>query len=831
MTTTTSENLKTTPMMEQWKSCKKRAKDALLFFRMGDFYEAFHDDAKIIADAIDITLTKRGGTPMCGVPWHAAQNYIDRLVNLGFSVAIAEQMEDPKKTKGLVKRGIVRTITPGTVVNSSLLSEKTNNYISAITRVGAIFGLATLDLTTGEFKVIELEDEKELTNEICRLRPKEFLVSKKFKEKQQLLFKEISFTYKASIAVQEEWFFDHKTAYNFLKEHFQVHHLDGFGLKAMVAAINAAGALLGHIKEELTMPINHVTRIFTYSIEDCLLLDRICQRNLELTESLQDGSESRTLLNIIDHTNTAMGGREIRKWLKNPLVSVDMINNRGDAVEALYFAREVSSLLCNELKGVRDLERLCMKILTAYSSARDFVSLRFSLEKIDPIKNILKKVRSELIFEKANKLCDFTYEIELLTNALVDEPPLRLLDGKTFKEGYDEELDELRKITRGGKQWLANYQNKLKSETGVKNLRVNFNKIFGYYIEVSKGQANLMPETFQRRQTLVNSERFISKALKEYESRILISEEKIEAREQFLFQELREKIAKAKDKIFNTARSIACIDSLLSLAKTARQNNYCRPTIDNSNKLEIIDGRHPIVEASIGKELFIPNDTNLNDTDNRLMLITGPNMAGKSTYIRQVALIVILAQIGSFIPAHKAHIGIVDKIFTRIGASDDLSRGQSTFMVEMSETANILNNVTSRSLVILDEIGRGTSTYDGLSIAWSVAEYLLITKNKLAKTLFATHYGELTHLEKTFTSANNYHASVQEFNESIIFLHKIIKGAADRSYGIHVAKLAGIPIPVISRAKTILAKLEAKKNKSIKNVEENNKGQRQLSLF
>ncbi|NGX53649.1 MAG: DNA mismatch repair protein MutS [Chlamydiae bacterium] len=794
-----------TPMMEQWASCKKIAKEALLFFRLGDFYEAFHDDAVVIARELELTLTKRQGVPMCGVPWHAAENYIDRLVAKGYPVAIADQVEDPKQAKGLVKRAVTRFVTPGTVINSSLLSEKTNNYLVSFAQVGAVFGLATLDLTTGEFKVTEIENERELKSEIYRLRPAELLTSEKFQKKHEKLFEEAKESFRVLLSCGQEWSFDHKHAYAFLVDHFQVHHLDGFGLKGMVAAINAAGALLAYVQEELSLPVTHIRTIKAYSTADTLSIDWVSQRNLELFETLHG---DQTLLKVIDRTQTPMGGRELRQWLKHPLLSVQEITKRQDGIEALTFAPTALAKLRGGLRGVRDLERLMMKVTAGFATPRDLVALSSSLKQVAPIKEIICQIGSALIYECSEQLTDMKELVELLERALVDEPPLRLTDGHIFRDGFYPSLDELRTITKNGREWIARYQNQIREEYGIKTLKVGFNKIFGYYIEVSRGQAHLMPDIFQRRQTLVNNERFISPELKEYEGKVLTAQDRMETMESDLFLKLRQKIAESAEPVCKIARSLATIDTLSSLAEIARAHDYVRPVVDESEKLEIVEGRHPIVELSLPKEQFIPNDIQLDGEKELLMLITGPNMAGKSTYIRQVAMIVIMAQMGAFIPARKGHIGIVDKIFTRIGASDDLSRGQSTFMVEMSETANILNNATSRSLVILDEIGRGTSTYDGVAIAWAVAEYLLKTDGRQAKTLFATHYFELTGLEKMIDGAVNYHAGVKEWNDEIIFLHKIERGAADRSYGIHVARLAGLPAPVITRARQILGELE-----------------------
>lgn len=822
---------KISPMMEQWHQCKKNAKDALLFFRMGDFYEAFYDDALTLAKELDLTLTQRQGIPMSGVPWHTADPYIDRLINKGYKVAIAEQMENPKEVKGIVKREIVRILTPGTIVSSSLVCDKRNNYLVALAQLGSIYGLSSIDLSTGEFQLIELEDERDLLNEIYRLHPSECLASERFKAKHPLLFKELSISINPLISVKEDAFFDHQSCYKFLKTHFKVQHLDGFGLKGMGAAIIAAGAILIYLKQDLCLPIEPITTLKPYSIAESLSMDKICQRNLELIESSQDGSSKNTLLEILDHTQTPMGGRLLRKWIQHPLIDPTKISNRFDAVEQLLKHPLSLDSLVEELPKIRDLERLMMRINSSLVSPRDLLSLALSLEQIPKIHSVVSSLNAQLLQEAADTLENLQELTCLIKSSIVDEPPLRANEGYIFREGYHTDLDELRSISHNGKSWMAQYQNRLKEETGIKTLKVGFNKVFGYFIEVSKGQADRMPVSFLRRQTLVNTERFISPELKEYEDKVLHAEERMIALESTLFQTLRSQIIGFSEKILKIASGIAIIDCLISLAEYAKSGRYCRPIVDESNILFIEEGRHPVVEEVVSKELFTPNDTYLNDKDSRLMLITGPNMSGKSTYIRQVALIVIMAQMGSFVPAKKAHIGIINKIFTRIGASDDLSRGQSTFMVEMSETANILNNATSRSLVILDEIGRGTSTYDGISIAWSVAEYLLLNENRLCKTLFATHYWELTKLEEQIEGAVNYTVIVKECNDEILFTHKIEKGTSDRSYGIHVGRLAGLPLSVISRAQEILSQLEKndahkEKNKKLKQAKD-----LQLSFF
>lgn len=813
----TTENFeqKLTPMMLQWQACKEVAGNAVLLFRMGDFYEAFHDDAALIARELDLTLTRRQDIPMSGVPYHSSESYIDKLVSKGYRVAVAEQTEDPKTAKGLVKREIVRVVTPGTLITSSLLSDKSNNFFAALARVGSIYGLAVLDVTTADFRVIEFEHEQELLNEIYRLHPAEFLVSHKFKEKHSHLFDDLKQTYEFLLNVQEDWRFDHQVAHDFLTAQFGVRSLDGFGLKGMVVAINAAGALLNYLQDTLCLPIEHIKDIHPYSTSQYMSLDRSTQRNLELTEPLHEGSRNHTLLKLLDKTQTPMGARLLRQWIKQPLLCINAISKRQDAIQAFFNHPSDLEKLGTLLAEVRDMERLMMRISAGYASPRDMVALRFSFSPVDSIKAILQTLspQSELLQLTEQQLDSLPEMTSLIAKAIVDEPPLRITDGKIFREGYYQELDDLRAFSRDSQTWLANYQTRLREETGIKTMKVGYNRMFGYYIEVSRGQSDRMPSTFQRRQTLTNAERFITPELKDYESKILTAEDRIATIENELFTTLRTEIATFTNKVMRVAQAIAQIDCLRALAEVAKQHHYIRPTVDNSDLLHISEGRHPVIEALNQCEKFIPNDSLLDNQDNRLLIITGPNMAGKSTYIRQVALIVIMAQIGCFVPAQAAHIGIVDKVFTRIGASDDLARGQSTFMVEMTETANILNNATSRSLVILDEIGRGTSTYDGISIAWAVAEQLLLADGRTAKTLFATHYWELTKLESKIPGAVNYNVAVHESSDHIVFLRKIVRGGTDKSYGIHVARLAGLPGNVIARAKEILVHLEENANR------------------
>lgn len=806
---------KLTPMMQQWVACKQRAGTAILFFRMGDFYEAFYEDAAILAKELNLTLTKRQEIPMSGIPWHTSEAYIDKLVSKGYRVAIAEQTEDPKLAKGLVKREVVRVVTPGTLMTSALLSEKNNNFIASVTRVGSLYGFAYLDLTTAEFRVIELENEQELLNEIYRLQPAELLIPSKLLEKQAFLFAEIERSCRIILTPHEEWHFEHQICYDTLAAHFKVHNLDGFGMKGKVVSINAAGALLCHLRDNLCLNVDHICEISTYSIKNYLALDRTTQRNLELTEPLTSTNHKSTLLAVLDHTLTPMGARRLKHWIKQPLLCDKSISKRQDAVESFTSNAPQLENLRKLLDSVGDIERLIMRVSSGCASPKDLIALKSALEPIAEVKLAIQALRSTsaLLSEEEHQLNPLPQLTQLIAGALVEVPPFRTNEGGIFREGFHPDLDELRHMSSDSKSWIANYQTQLRESSEIKTLKIGFTRVFGYFIEVSKGQASKIPPFFQRQQTLVNAERYTTPELKAYESKVLNAEERSIALEGELFVLLRQEVAKFASIVLCNAQAIATLDALQSLAQAALLYHYQRPLVDQSQLLKIEAGRHPVIEALNVSEKFVPNDALLDAGQNRLLLITGPNMAGKSTYIRQVALLVIMAQIGSFIPAKAAHIGIVDKVFTRIGASDDLARGQSTFMVEMTETASILNHATDRSLVILDEIGRGTSTYDGISIAWAVAEHLLITEGKMAKTLFATHYWELTKLEEQVPGAVNYTVAVHESNDQVLFLRKIIKGNSDKSYGIHVGRLAGLPAAVIGRAQEILLHLEENANR------------------
>ena len=791
----------TTPMMAQWQACKNAKPDAVLLFRLGDFYEAFHDDAKTLSKELEVTLTQRQGIPMSGIPFHAAESYIEKLVSKGYLVAIAEQTGDPKTTKGLVKREIVRTISPGTTLSENLISDKAPSFFACLTQVNATLGLCLLDHTTGELIACEFENLDQLSDELFRRQPKELLTSAKTIQGKQDLLDELNHHFNTRVTLQEHYLFDHQTACDFLTRHFAVQTLDGFGLKGMCAAINAAGALLTHITDHRSLSIDHIQTIKPNFTTDYMAIDKATQRGLELIQPLYHSHKEHTLLYHLDQTCTPMGARLFRSWIIHPLLNPEQIKARQDAAEELGDHLEIG----DALKTIRDLERLMARLSSGYSTPRDLLTLKTSLEALPVIQALLNKLQASHFGKIV--LCDLKATTELISTSISDRPPLRLSDGGTIRPGYNAELDELRDLKANSQSFLAKYQMRLREELGIKNLKVAFNKAFGYSIEVSRLQSAKMPETFHKRQTLVNTERFISPELKEYEQKILGAEEKIAKLESKLYDQIKTTILEQRSAILKTAKNIARFDCIYSLATLTKKRGYTKPTIDSSDLLHIEGGRHPIIEEALPAHSFISNDAHL-DPKNRLFIITGPNMAGKSTYIRQVSLITIMSQIGAYVPADKAHIGVIDKVFSRIGASDDLARGQSTFMVEMTETANILHNATNRSLIILDEIGRGTSTYDGVAIAWAVAEYLLTTPSKRAKTLFATHYFELTDMENKIPGAINYNIAVHEAEDRITFLRKIQRGDTDKSYGIHVARLAGLPAPAIEKARQMLKRLE-----------------------
>ncbi|MDP8214958.1 MAG: DNA mismatch repair protein MutS [Candidatus Euphemobacter frigidus] len=792
-------------MMKQYRELKASVKDAILLFRLGDFYEMFNEDAKIAAPIMEIALTARHTTPMCGIPHHAADGYIAKLLKAGKKVAICEQVEDPRQAKGIVKRDVIRIITPGTAVEEELLKSGKNNYLAAVHRLGQIYGFAYLELSTGEFKVTELTSRDELQNELERIRPSECLLPVSLAAHLEEFESRIS---GIILTPLEDWFFDFDMAYEALKKQFKTATLDGFGCQQLVSGVGAAGAIIGYVSENLKTSLAHVHSLSVFSSKEFMVMDAVSQSNLEIIEPLRGGDRKATLLGVLDRTVTSMGSRTLRAWLLQPLLAPESIKNRLDGVEELTRERALLVSIRELLKEIRDIGRIIGRVSCGRTNARELVILRDSLKVIPRLKKVLEKLRTETAREKAENLEVPPALVSLLQEALVDNPPLTIKEGGMFRSGYNSELDELHTLTRDGKNWISRFQETEIRRTGIKSLKVRYNKVFGYYIEVTRPNLSLVPDNYIPKQTLVNAERFITEELKSYENKVLGAQDTAAALEYKLFEDIREAVREESPSIQRCAVAVGAIDALAALAEVALSNRYVKPEIESSDRLEIINGRHPVVERILVDERFVGNDTIMDGNENQIFIITGPNMAGKSTYIRQVALIVLMAQIGSFVPADSARIGIVDRIFTRVGAADELARGQSTFMVEMIETANILHHATPRSLVVLDEIGRGTSTFDGISIAWSVAEYLHNHAPSKARTLFATHYHELTELELTLPGAKNYNVAVREWNNEVVFLRKVIRGGTDKSYGIQVARLAGLPRTVIERAGIILTNLE-----------------------
>jgi DNA mismatch repair protein MutS len=800
-------------MMKQYYAIKKKLKDAILFFRMGDFYEMFYEDAHLASRILDIALTSRqknvdNPIPMCGVPYHAAEGYISKLIEAGHKVAICEQVEDPRTAKGLVKREVVRIITPGTILDSNVLKAKENHYIAAVYPTSERLGLALLDHTTGEFLLTEFAGSNILDrfkDEFYRFAPKEVLILPGLDQTNPFY----SFLHQEPIFLvdnQEEWIFDYDMAYQTLLDQFQTRSLEGFGCEELPAAIRAGGALIHYLKETQGEKLRHINKVSHYNTYYYMMLDHATQRNLELVKSLDPLNPQGSLLATLDQTVTAMGGRKLKNWLLHPLRDLATIEKRLQGVNTLYHDPIKRIQLQDLLKEIHDLERLASKIALNATSPRDFIALKNSLTTLPRIEELLQPCTDPMINEVLAGWNNLSEVKELIESAVEEDAPLNWHEGGIIKEGFNTELDQLRVISQQGKDWIIALEEKERHRTKINSLKIGYNKVFGYYLEVTKKHLPLVPDYYIRRQTLVNAERFITPELKEWEDKILGAEEKILQLEEQLFQQIREQIAEKTSQIQIMAQKIAVLDVLASLAQVAQEKNYTKPRMDTGEVIQIIEGRHPILESISLGEKFIPNDTYLNNADTQIILITGPNMAGKSTYLRQVALIVLLAQVGCFVPAKEAQIGVVDRIFTRIGAQDYLARGQSTFMVEMNETANIINNATRKSLIILDEVGRGTSTYDGLSLAWAITEY--IHQKIGAKTLFATHYHELTTLAQHFPRIKNYNVAVREWKGKVIFLHKIVDGATDRSYGIQVARLAGIPGEILGRAKEVLQQLE-----------------------
>ncbi len=810
----------TTPLMRQYLAVKAQHREAILFFRMGDFYEMFYDDAKIASEVLGITLTSRSHgksseVPLAGFPHHALDTYLAKMIRAGYRVAICEQVEDPKLAKVVVKREVTEVVTPGSILSDDLLSSRRNNFLLAVhplqktAGLKALAGLAQADISTGEFIVGEVAIESVeggLREAILNIEPAELLVAE---EHADWLRTKILPNSHLLVTRREGWQFAYDYAYETLTRHFQTMTLKGFGCDDLTAGICAAGAALSYLKENQKSELAHFTQLTRLNSREQVAIDAATRRNLELVRSLRSEDQKGTLLSVLDRTRTAMGGRRMVQWILQPLRDVDKINARLDAVEELMQKKMEREGLAELMRGMGDLERLVAKVTTARANARELLAVRFAQQKIPDLKKRLEKFEAPLlrtIFNSLHELAELTKE---LATAIVDDPPLAVTDGGILRSGYSEELDRFRSLSLSGKDWIAKLQATERERTGIGSLKVGYNKVFGYYIEVTNPNLAKVPQNYIRKQTLANAERYITPELKEYEEQVLQAEEKMVALEYQLFDRLRQKVAGHATALQENARWIAVLDCLLAFAELASEQHYCRPLIDDELTLEIKDGRHPVVEKLLPfGEKFVPNDTHLNESDHQIIIITGPNMAGKSTYLRQVALIVLMAQIGSFVPAAKARIGAVDKIFTRVGASDNLAGGESTFLVEMNETANILHNATARSLVLLDEIGRGTSTYDGLSIAWAVVEYLHDNAKVAARTLFATHYHELLELANRHPRVKNYNVLVKEWGDQVVFLRKIVEGGSDHSYGIQVAQLAGLPKSVIQRAKQVLATLE-----------------------
>ena len=801
-----------TPMMQQYMAIKEQYKDCILFYRLGDFYEMFYDDALTASRELEITLTGKNcgqeeRAPMCGVPYHAVDAYLNKLVAKGYKVAICEQAEDPKQAKGIVKREVIRIVTPGTNLSQQALDEGRNNYLMCLVYDNNQFGLAITDISTGDFYTTEVATLKELYDEIHRFSPSEIICNDSFYMSGASLddFKD---RLHVSVSTLDTWYMDEAVSVQKIKEHFKVASLDGLGLADFPSGTLAVGALLLYLYETQKNTLDNLTKITPYRSGGYMIIDSATHRNLELIETLREKQKKGSLLWVLDKTKTAMGARLMRNWIEQPLIEKKKITARQDAVEELYNDMITREEIREYLNAVYDLERLVTRISYRTANPRDLIAFKTSLGMIPPVKQLLSQAKSAELKEIDERMDCLEDIYDLIEKSIQDEPPIMIREGGMIKEGYNEDVDKFRLSRTEGKTWLAELEAREKEKTGIKNLRVRYNKVFGYYLEVTNSYKELVPEDWTRKQTLANAERYITPELKELEDMILGAEDKLSALEYDLYCEVRDSIGEQVVRIQETAKAIAHLDVLASLACVAQSNDYVRPSINTKGVIDIQGGRHPVVEKMNNNQMFIDNDTYLDNKNHRISIITGPNMAGKSTYMRQSALIVLMAQIGSFVPAKSANIGIVDRIFTRVGASDDLASGQSTFMVEMTEVANILRNATSRSLLILDEIGRGTSTFDGLSIAWAVVEHISNPKLLGAKTLFATHYHELTELEGKLDSVNNYCIAVREQGDDIIFLRKIIRGGADKSYGIQVARLAGVPDSVIDRAKEIASWLE-----------------------
>ena len=806
------------PMMQRYLETKEQYKDCILFYRLGDFYEMFFDDAVTASRELELTLTGKDcgqeeRAPMCGIPHHAAEIYISRLIAKGYKVAICEQLEDPKTAKGIVKRGVIRVVTPGTVVDSNMLEERKNNFIMSIFKSGIYFGISVCDISTGEFYSAEIKDNQNfplVLDEIARYMPSELVINSMMSDCQEEMDK-IKERFDSYITRFSDKFFTddaEKIRYRFNFVDSNQKEIANIADKNL--AVCSINALIEYIEQTQMTTLDHINKITVYNISKYMSLDINARRNLEITEKMRDKSKKGTLLWVLDKTSTSMGGRALRRWLNDPLIDTTEINRRLESVKELKDDVILRGDIVENLKKVYDIERLAGKMAYGNANARDMITLKNSLSKLPDLKKVLANVNATMLKDLYENLDELQDIYELIDESIVEDPPMTVKDGGIIKLGYDEEIDKLKTATTEGKNWIIQLEAEEREKTGIKNLKVGFNKVFGYFIEVTKSYLDQVPERFVRKQTLTNAERFITEDLKNLENQILGAEEKVVNLEYNAFVQIRDEIAKNVKRLQKSANIVSTLDVLTSFATVAEDLNYCMPEVDNSGILDIKGGRHPVIDKMLGTGVFVENDTYLDKEENRLSIITGPNMAGKSTYMRQVALITLMAQVGSFVPASEAHIGVVDKIFTRVGASDDLSMGQSTFMVEMMEVATILKEATQNSLVILDEIGRGTSTYDGLSIAWAVAEYIADKEKCGAKTLFATHYHELTELEEKLEGVKNYNIAVKEKGEDIIFLRKILRGGTDESYGIHVARLAGVPKVVTQKADEILRGLERK---------------------
>lgn len=800
-----------TPMMKMYLETKKQHDDCIIFYRLGDFYEMFFDDATTASKEMEITLTGKScgleeRAPMCGVPYHAVDSYINRLVTKGYKVCIVEQTEDPAQAKGLVKREVVRIVTPGTNLNTAAMDEGRNNYIMSIAYIGGKFGISIADVTTGDYYVTEVTTERNVVDEINKFMPSEIICNHSFLM-SGMDIDDLKDRLSISVFELEEWYFDEEICSDVLKEHFGMVDLAGLGISNMSLGIIASGSLLKYLYETQKNSLSHMTKLIPYSTSTFMILDTSTRRNLELCETLREKQKKGSLLWVLDKTKTAMGARTLRNYIEQPLISKEEIINRQKVIEELNKSMITRDELREYLAPIYDLERLLSKISYRSANPRDLIAFKTSLSMLPHIKNIIMDFKSPLFKDIYNRLDVLEDITTLISKSIMDDPPINIKEGGIIRTGYNEEIDRLRNAKTEGKTWLAEMEASEKESTGIKNLKIKYNKVFGYYIEVSNSFKDQVPDYYVRKQTLTNAERYTTDKLKELEDVIMGAEDKLFSLEYNIFTAIRDEIFNQINRIQQTAKAVAQIDVFASLAFVADRNHYVKPKINEKGVIDIKDGRHPVVEKMMPDNTFIANNTFLDMNNNRLAIITGPNMAGKSTYMRQTALIVLMAQIGSFVPAKYANISICDKIFTRVGASDDLASGQSTFMVEMTEVANILRNATANSLLILDEIGRGTSTFDGLSIAWAVVEHICDKKLLGAKTLFATHYHELTELEGTLPGVNNYCISVKEQGDDIVFLRKIVAGGADKSYGIQVAKLAGVPESVLNRAKELVNEL------------------------